>query len=157
MFYNELCSLFQKPQFLQRIVHRVAGSHFETFLAPGEASGGAKPSRAEPGRDGPSRAEPSRAGPSRAMLRRAEPSRAEPSRAEPIRAEPCQTEFSRAEQEATHTSHCSKRQVCFHHELYFSHQNIHINTIWFGQGNLRTDYKWSPRGSKDQYRTRGAW
>ena len=42
--------------------------NFETFLAPGGASGGAKPSRAEP-----SRAEPGRAGPSRA-----EPSRAEP-------------------------------------------------------------------------------
>ncbi len=97
MFYNELCSHFQKPQFLQRIIHRVAGSHFETFLAPGGASGGAKPSRAEPGRDGPSRAEPSRAWPSRAMPRRAEPRRAEPSRAEPSRAEPGRAEPSRAE------------------------------------------------------------
>ena len=61
MFYRELCSLFQKPKFLQRIIHHAAGSHFETFLAPGGASGGAKPSRAEPDRDGPSR--PTRTGP----------------------------------------------------------------------------------------------
>ncbi len=54
--------------------------HFETFLAPGGASGGAKPSWAEP-----SRAEPSRAGPSRATPSRAEPGQAEPSRAGPSR------------------------------------------------------------------------
>ena len=79
-FYNELCMfffdehaffknrwfylhethifmfIFQKPKFLQWIIHRAAGSHFGTFLAPGGVNGGAEPSRA-----GPSRAEPSRA------------------------------------------------------------------------------------------------
>ncbi len=90
MFYNEFCYVFQKPKFLQWILHRAVGSHFETFLAPGGASGRAEPSRAEPGRDGPSRAEASRAepSPSRGEPSRAEPSRAEPSRAGPSRAEP---------------------------------------------------------------------
>ena len=74
----------------------MAGSHFETFLAPGGASGGAKPSRAEPGRDGPSRAEPGRAEPSHAAPSRAAPSRAEPSRAESSRAGPGRAEPSRA-------------------------------------------------------------
>ena len=80
-FYNELCSLFQKPQFLQWIIHCVAGRRSETFLAPGGVNGGAKPSRAEPGR---------------AELRRADLSRAEPNRADSSRAVPNRAETSRA-------------------------------------------------------------
>ncbi len=72
--------------------------NFDIFLAPGGASGGAKPSRAEPGRAEPSRAEPGRAEPSHAEPSRARPSRAEPSRAGPSRplAEPRRAEPSRA-------------------------------------------------------------
>ncbi len=65
MFYTELCSVFQKPQFLQLIIHCAAGSHFGTFLALGGVNARAEPSRAGPGRAGPSRAEPIRAGASR--------------------------------------------------------------------------------------------
>ncbi len=84
MFYNELCSVFQKQKCLQQIIHCAAGSHFETFLAPGGVNGGAKPSRAEPSRGGPScadviRAEPE---PDRADSSRAVPNRARPGRAE---------------------------------------------------------------------------
>ncbi len=75
--------IFQKTQFLQLIIHRAAGSHFGTFLAPGGSM--AEPSRAGPGRAEPSRAEPGRADPSRAGPGRAEP---EPSRYEPSRSGP---------------------------------------------------------------------
>ena len=92
------CSFFQKQHVLQWIMLHFYKHisfynefyHFETFLAPGGASGGAKPSRAEPSRAeaSPSRAEVSRAEPSRAELGRARPSRAEPSQAKPSRFEP---------------------------------------------------------------------
>ena len=93
---------FQKRQFIQRIMlyfsKNISFYHefynFDIFLAPGGASGGAKPSRAEPGRAEPSRAEPGRAEPSHAEASRARPSRAEPSRSEPT---PCRAETSRAE------------------------------------------------------------
>ena len=63
------CSFFPKHHvlpwimlyFYKHISFYNAFYHFETFLAPGGASGGAKPSWAEP-----SRAEPGRAGPGQA-------------------------------------------------------------------------------------------
>jgi len=115
MFHNGLRSLFQKHQFLQRIIHHALFSKNNMFynelcyiftntsvftinftiLKPFWHRAGPV---AEQSRAGPSRAEPSRAGPGRAEPRRAEPSQAKPSRAEPSRSEPtpCRAEPSRA-------------------------------------------------------------
>ncbi len=66
-FYNELCYLFQKPKFLQWIIHCAAGSHFETFSALGSR---AKPSWFEPSRAKPSQTEPSWRRPARHIFQK---------------------------------------------------------------------------------------
>ena len=88
MFYDELCSVFQKTSFYNELYTVRLGAILGPFWHREESI--PEPSRAGPGRAEPRRAEPSQAKPSRAEPSRSEPTpcRAETSRAEPSRAEP---------------------------------------------------------------------